>query len=152
MKVTITEAGKDLGKIEAGKATLVAGVLGGATNSDGEEVAKYAFFNEYGTEEIPSRPFMRNAVKKNQGKWEEMILQAIGSGMTYKQALEAIRNIVRADIMASIQNSTAFKELSPKTLKRKAKMADKGKMNPQYKDTPLIESTALIRSINTEIR
>lgn len=152
MQIKIDEKPGMLGKIQAGKATLVAGVLGGATNSDGDEVAKYALINEFGSDKIPARPFMRNAVRNNQKKWESQILQAFAAGLNTEQALNAVRNIVRADIIKSIQASTSFKELAPSTIKRKKSMAKKGKMNEQYAETPLIESTALIRSIASEVR
>lgn len=41
------------------------GILAGDKNADGANIAEYAAYNEYGTEDVPSRPFMRTAFDEN---------------------------------------------------------------------------------------
>lgn len=145
MKVEIKK-GKTLGEIRMqGSATLVAGVLKGATNEKGDSVAYYAMVNEYGTEEIPARPFMRNTVNEHSAEWKALLKQGISAGVTPEEALEKIRNVVRADIIATIKSGN-FTPNAPATVARKKRQG------LEHSDKPLIETTALIRSINTEIR
>jgi hypothetical protein len=145
MKVEIKK-GKTLGEIRLkGSATLVAGVLKGATNEKGDSVAYYAMVNEYGTERIPARPFMRNTVNEHSAEWKALLKQFISAGVTPEEALEKIRNKLRTDIMATIK-AGEFTPNAPATVARKKRLG------LEHTDTPLIETTALYKSINTEIR
>ncbi|ULJ66175.1 hypothetical protein [Wielerella bovis] len=52
------------------KAVTQAGVISPtATYPDGTKVAQVAAWNEFGTERIPPRPFFRQTVAENSGKW-----------------------------------------------------------------------------------
>lgn len=46
------------------KAEVRAGILEGAKNTEGEYVAQYAAYNEYGTPTIRERPFMRTTIER----------------------------------------------------------------------------------------
>ena len=130
-----------------GSAQLLGGVLGNPVSHEtGEKIALYAYYNEFGTVNTPARPFLRNAVEKHEAEWRKMLEAALRSGLSMRQALEAIRNVVRADIVASIKASGDFDPLSPETIKVKER---KGTTNAA---TPLIDTTSLIRSIATEVR
>lgn len=153
IKVKIHGSGsKILQKLERfnpkGQPTLVAGVLGGSTRNEGkgqQSVATYAYWNEYGTETIPARPFMRNAVNAHLSEWTAHIANYLMQGATPREALETIKTLVRADIMASIK-SDGFAPLSKKTIRRKER---RGSNTPEK---PLQDTQALLRSINAEIR
>jgi len=41
------------------------GIMEDAKYPDGQQVAQIAFDNEYGTEKVPSRPALRNAIRNN---------------------------------------------------------------------------------------
>lgn len=135
-------------RFDCGKLSLVAGVLKGSTN--GEEgsktpVAQYAYYNEYGTQTMPARPFMRTAVKAYGDEWIEAIAGYMQAGCSPKEALQNCKNLVRGDIINSIRNGS-YKSLAPSTVRQKKR---KGTAEPS---TPLIDTGALIRSINSEVR
>jgi len=44
---------------------VVVGVQQGSDNAEGESIAEYAAYNEFGTEKIPERSFMRSAFDEN---------------------------------------------------------------------------------------
>jgi HK97 gp10 family phage protein len=49
-------------ELQVAKVTeVVIGVQEGSNNGDGESIAEYAAYNEFGTEKIPERSFMRSA-------------------------------------------------------------------------------------------
>lgn len=128
--------------------TLVAGVLGGATRNEGngeQSVAKYAFWNEFGTERTPARPFLRNTVSAHEKEWASVIADGIRAGATPKEALEMLRQIVRADIVRTIEAGN-FKPLAESTIKAKER---RGSATP---NSPLQDTQSLARSISTEIR
>lgn len=47
------------------------GIFANATTKDGKLIAEYAAYNEYGTEHIPPRPFMRNTIKEHKAEWQQ---------------------------------------------------------------------------------
>lgn len=71
-----------------------------------DEVALYAAANEFGTDKIPSRPFIRQTVDKNQAKYLRMMERAglrIGPGLSPADALIPIANELRNDLITAIQ-------------------------------------------------
>lgn len=50
---------------DADRVFVTIGVHQGETNKEGANIAEYAAANEYGTEDIPSRPFMRTTFEEN---------------------------------------------------------------------------------------
>lgn len=46
---------------------VAVGILEGSKNGEGFNIAEYAAANEFGTDKIPSRPFMRTAFDENKG-------------------------------------------------------------------------------------
>ena len=51
----------------ASRLEVAVGLLQGDKNGDGVQIAEYAAYNEFGTDTIPSRPFMRTAFDENRG-------------------------------------------------------------------------------------
>lgn len=131
-----------------GKLEVVAGVLGGATNSDtGESVAAYGMALEYGTSKMPARPFLRQTVEGHKKEWSEHL--AIGvkrRGLRRaEEVLGVVGRVMRADIIATIKRGD-FEPLSPETIEAKKR---KRRANPA---ALLIDTTSLIRSISSEVR
>lgn len=89
---------------------------------DGTSVIMVALWNEFGTESIPSRPFLRNAVLGEAAKinaWRVEVIRKIFHGqMTGRQALEALGFRVRELIRKSIRSDTPPPN-APATLARK---------------------------------
>lgn len=53
----------------AKKAEVRAGVMEDATTDEGERVAEYAAYNEFGTSRVPPRPFMRKTLERERENW-----------------------------------------------------------------------------------
>jgi HK97 gp10 family phage protein len=60
----------DLAKMKMG---VKAGVLGGATTTDGKSIAEYAIYNEFGTQYIPPRPFLSDTAKRKGKDWAHYV-------------------------------------------------------------------------------
>lgn len=112
-------------------------------------ILEYAVYNEFGTKDIPARPFIRNAIESNEevlNKYiEKRMEEVLDSKITGRVALMQIGKYIRGLIIQSIATATSWATpLSSKTLKAKLK---KGSNN----DKTLIEDRFLIRSIRYQI-
>jgi len=113
------------------------GVQGSEANSrnEGVRVVDYATANEYGTDKIPERSFIRSTVDDNKG-FKEEIDHAFTSVITGKDtphaAMAKVGIIARDDIIAKInKGDSRWKPLSEKTKARKKSskpLIDTGRM------------------------
>lgn len=134
--------------VPKGKIEVVAGVFSGATNNEtGQKVASYAQMLEFGTKNMPARPFMRQTAKKCSREWKTQIregVRALGLQRSEK-VLDQVGRMMAKDIVSTIRDGQ-FAPLDEKTVKAKAR---KGRPEPK---TPLIDTTSLIKSIGSEVR
>ena len=127
----------------ANKAVKV-GILENATNvHTGAGIAEYAYWNEFGTKNIPARPFFRNAISDNSDTWAKSIKNQLKSmGITDKnvveKALKRTGQLMRSDIQQSISKG-GFKPLKQATIKRKGKA------------TPLVDTGDMRNAISYEV-
>ena len=126
------------------KAVLKVGILEGATTTDGQNIAQYAFWNEFGTKFSPARPFMRQSVEKNKGRWLSVLKRALTGGKNSKDSLYAVGEVARADVIDEIQNGT-FTPNAPRTIALKKA---KGKTEP---DHPLIDTGQMMKAVSYEV-
>lgn len=128
------------------------GVLGEGADvkqEGGLTVKEYAELNEYGTSNIPARPFFREAVQfgDSVNKIKQKIYyetSRVSQGKkTGLQALNAIGLFVKGRIQKSIKAGN-WTPNAPSTRKKKVK---KGGVKP-----PLIDTGSLVRAIDYEIK
>lgn len=114
------------------------------TNKDGKETdyCDIALWNELGTSNgIPSRPFMRDSVDKNQSQIDKACkdaLQTISKGGTAKDILMSLGNMQKAFVQQTIV-SGEFVENAPSTVKKKGS------------DRPLIDTGGLRQNVDFTI-
>jgi hypothetical protein len=129
---------------ESSSKIAVVGIIGG-----GEELRK-AVANEFGTDKIPERPFMRQTFDKVEPeikkKKKEGLNQIIFDNASPSRVLSRIGNFYRSEIRKAIRNRE-FKANSEFTIRRKNRTAKK-KGNP----IPLIDTGKMIQSLKVEIR
>ena len=146
---------KSLKEIEhLAKHQLEIGILAIDKSLMGEDgkttILNYAIWNEFGTSDIPARPFMRNAFDTNRGIISNLIQAApkkvIKGEKSGKEALMEIGETIRGLIIQSIATAETWAVPNdPKTLKIKTK-------NGQANNTkPLIDNRFLIKSIRYQI-
>ena len=140
---------KFLAKMSEIAGGVKAGILEGATNRvTGEPIAPYAIYNEFGTKNIPARPFMRTVAKSEPKKWiGEMVRHIRGKATDpaiWKQALGVAGESMKADIKDSIQNG-AWTPNAPATVRAKAR---KGKVEP---DHPLMDTGEMFAAVSFEV-
>lgn len=102
------------------KAYVSIGIHEGAGEyPDGQSVMEVALWNEFGTETIPERSFIRSAIDQNEGKinsWrDEVITNIVEKGWTVEKALETmgfriqllIQNKIKSNVPPPLAESTA---------------------------------------------
>lgn len=116
---------------------LRVGFIDSATYPNGTNVATVAFWNEYGTDTAPPRPFMRNTAAQNKDQWVAMV-KALYQTQGAEKALLQLGEVIQGDISTSI---TSFNDPrnADYTIKKKG-------FNAPLRDTML-----MARSISYEL-
>ena len=126
--------------------TVWVGFVGGEADKkvDGVAIYIYANFNEYGTSNIPSRPFFRTALNNNRKYIKEQLKELLGKVATGKitgeVALKSIGLEVQGLIQDSIKNGN-WEENSDSTIVAK-----------NERGQPLIDTGSMLRAVSFEIR
>lgn len=101
---------------------LKLGILEGATTTDGKPIAEYAYWNEFGTENIPARPFLRTTLNNKSSSWADIVSDNMQGSATEKGVVKRALGLVGARGVADIQQtieSGGFKENALSTINRK---------------------------------
>jgi len=127
----------------AGKPSVAIGVLeDSGDHGDGLSVAEVATFNEFGTETIPERSFIRSTVDQNFNNYLErsrkLQSKVILQELSVKEALSVLGESIQSDIIKTI-NAGVDPENDPKTIERKGS------------STPLIDTGQLKQSIRYKV-
>lgn len=127
---------------EIAKASVKVGIQSDAGEQDGVSIAQYAFYNEFGTNNIPERSFLRTSMDENQAKYNRFIDNRFGKVLTLeltaRQALDQLGLMAVSDVQAKITNIKTPPN-SPSTIKLK------GSSNP------LIDNGTMRRAVRHEV-
>lgn len=116
-RTLISEISQEL-KPLADKNQLKVGFFETSKYQNGIYVADVAKNNEFGTLEIPSRPFFRNAIENNAKKWVNFLAQDLVKSENAEISYNRLGEVARGDIVKSI-NQTNSPANSPLTIKAK---------------------------------
>jgi hypothetical protein len=99
----LTHKLRDIGK-KAG-AKLEIGFLEGSTAGDnGESAAEIAAYQEYGTSNIPARPFFSTCVNQNRKNWTTLLAPALKNAkFDGEKALDIIGNQAKGDLQETMR-------------------------------------------------
>lgn len=127
---------------------VYAGVFDTAENSEtGESVAEYAAQNEFGTDRIPSRPFMRRTIMRCQDEWIQKFGEILKSGVNVDEALTLMGKQMQADIQQTILDDVPPPN-SPVTIAMKARKGSSGDVS----QGTLRDTGSLYNSIEFQVR
>lgn len=116
-RTLISEISQEL-KPLADKNQLKVGFFETSKYQNGIYVADVAKNNEFGTLQIPSRPFFRNAIENNSKKWVNFLAQDLVKSENAEISYNRLGEVARGDIVKSI-NQTNSPANSPLTIKAK---------------------------------
>jgi len=128
---------------QARRVEVVVGIHEDA-KADGKSIAFYAACNEYGTNDIPSRPFMRAAFDENVSKIKADMDSQAGEVMagrsTVRQALSVIGMNHQDRVQRTISDRNFLPKNAPSTIARKKSQHT------------LIDSGAMLGSVRYRVR
>lgn len=111
--------------------------------SEPATMAEVAFYNEFGTEDIPERSFLRSTVDENNRKYAKLYEQLMGKVMEGKLSVERAMGLLgekaRSDVRKTIRSSVPPPN-APATLARKKSTKT------------LVDTGQLSQSITYEVR
>nr|DAQ84082.1 MAG TPA: virion morphogenesis protein [Caudoviricetes sp.] len=81
-------------------------------------LSEIALFNEFGTKDIPARPFLRNAEAKIQQRAPEIVQKGLDDGKTLNKIMAEIAQDMRNQIIESITSNTPPPN-KPSTIRQK---------------------------------
>lgn len=107
-------------------------------------LADVAFFNEYGTEKIPPRSFIRSTFDQKKDSWnslmEKLVDKILFEKMEVRTALELLAETIKGDIKEKIIEWSQNDHNAPATI------AHKGF------DSPLIATRQLLNAVDWEVK
>jgi len=93
---------------------VAVGILEGSKNGEGASIAEYATYNEFGTDKIPERPFMRTAFDESKAKIsQDMNREGKRMAMGQSTAQKAL-TIIGQRHASRIQNVITGRDFLPK--------------------------------------
>lgn len=118
-------------------------IKGDRKSDSGASVAQYAAYNEFGTEKIPERSFMRTAFDENINRIESILNFQYGKFIDGEQSLRQALGLTGTAIVGMIQ--IKIRQIhnppnSPETIARKGS------------SKPLIDFGQMVRSVTYAIR
>lgn len=127
-------------------AQLKVGILEGATHTDAKgnsiPVAQYAIYNEYGTNRIPSRPFLRTSMDiYHEAAWLPELADQIREGTPTEQALARVGEMAVGDIRETIEDWETPPN-APYTIARKR----------SRRNDPLVDSGDMVDAMAYDIK
>ena len=141
IKDVITADGKKFEKMLkelAEKEVRVGFQHGQATEEDGTDVCDVAMWNELGTKNMPSRPFLRMSVDENESKIEEFLkgeVKELVNGADAEQILKEI-GLFQKDLIQEKITEGSFTPNAESTVKKKGS------------SKPLIDTGRMRQSVN----
>lgn len=142
----------------------------GHHNKGGQTVAQVATWNEFGTkskkgnQHIPSRPFLREALRKNRPQIKNLIVQSFSlknlQDETYFDKLglklvDMVRDSIRNGDWVPNADRTKLQKLKWPTRQKwaRGRLKDFEEIAQEYhKQKPLIDRGIMIKSVNYEVR
>lgn len=110
---------------KAKRSEVVVGILEGQNDPDnpGTSIAEYATHNEFGTEDIPARPFMAMSFDENtsaiNNDFKNQTRKMVGGEVTAKAALTIIGQKHAQRVQATITDRNILPALAPSTIASK---------------------------------
>ena len=137
-----------LEKIASVRKGVKAGILAGATTTDGQSIAEYAMYNEMGTRNIPTRPFMRQTASDKQQEWLSILSAKLNWQSIEKNNAEDALGLTGEMMKAHIQQTIQKGEFTPNAKSTSDAKRRKGKTED---DHPLIDTGQMLAAVTYEV-
>ena len=119
------------------------GIHHDAGDHDGTSIAEYAIYNEYGTEHIPSRPFIRRTADENADKVATAagrLADKVATGGMDARTAVAMLGQFYVDVQKRAIRNGPWVPNAPSTIKRKGS------------SRPLIDDAVMINAVRAKVK
>lgn len=124
---------------------VAVGILAGAIDADGTPIAEYATYNEYGTDKIPSRPFMAMSFDENKAEIEADFRRETVALTGGKRTIEQSLTVVGQKHADRVKNTIADRDILP-ALSPRTVAAKKGSTKT------LVDTGAMVNAVQISVR
>lgn len=111
---------------------------GAHPNGDGVSIAEVAAFNEFGTDDIPSRPFIRSVMLENKSKYTQMLAK-LTSQMLLGASVQHLRTAMGVEMVRDVKDK--IQTLSSPSVTEQT-------LGSKIGSNPLVDSGTLLDSID----
>lgn len=129
----------------AKKREVAVGILQGSVDGEGASIAEYATYNEFGTEHVPSRPFMAMSFDENKAAivadFNREAKAMVEGRRTADQALTVIGQKHASRVQVTITGRDITPKLAASTIRAK-----KGSTKT------LVDTGAMVNAVHIELR
>lgn len=132
-------------ELEKAKGMEVAvGILEGSQN-EGESIAEYATYNEFGTDDVPSRPFMATSFDENVAEIDSDFERQGSAMLKGQQTARVALTIIGQKHADRTKNTIANRDILPR-LKPSTVKAKKGSTKT------LVDTGAMVNAVHISVR
>ncbi len=129
----------------ANRQEVVVGILDGSKNGEGASIAEYASANEFGTDTIPSRPFMRTAFDENRADIHADIDKQGNRMVTGEITARTALTIIGQKQASRIQNTITGRDFLPK-------LAEETIRRKKGSTKTLVDTSAMVNAVQISVR
>lgn len=123
---------------------VAVGILEGSVD-EGESIAQYAAHNEFGTENIPSRPFMAISFDENRGAITKDFDRETAKLVTGKTTADAALTVIGQKHAGRIQKTITGRDILPR-------LADSTVRAKKGSTKTLVDDGAMVNAVQIELR
>ncbi len=132
-------------ELERAKGREVAvGILQGSVDSEGASIAEYATYNEFGTDDVPSRPFMAMSFDENKADIEADFNRQGKAMVEGKRTANEALTVIGQKHAARVQNTITGRDITPK-------LAD-STIKAKGSTKTLVDTGAMTNAVQIELR
>ena len=124
---------------------VTVGILQGSVDSDGASIAEYATYNEFGTDDVPSRPFMAMSFDENKADIEADFTRQSKAMVEGKRTADQALTVIGQKHAARVQNTITGRDITPK-------LADSTIKAKKGSTKTLVDTGAMTNAVQIEVR
>lgn len=124
---------------------VAVGILQGSVDSEGASIAEYATYNEFGTDDVPSRPFMAMSFDENKADIEADFNRQGKAMVEGKRTANEALTIIGQKHAARVQNTITGRDITPK-------LADSTIKAKKGSTKTLVDTGAMTNAVQIEVR
>lgn len=123
---------------------VAVGILQGSVDSEGASIAEYATYNEFGTDHVPSRPFMAMSFDENKADIDADFNRQGKAMVEGKRTANEALTIIGQKHAARVQNTITGRDITPK-------LAD-STIKAKGSTKTLVDTGAMTNAVQIEVR